>query len=276
MKKNVVLLVGIMFANVLSAQTTLNDLIKGCTFSISEYEKMETIEYTNSRDENVNYSIDEIASLLRKDVISYYDLSNKHNTELKIKTYKQTEDYRNKYNTMMQDYNRLTQGKGYLLYNLRYNSNYNVAKHCFMFKIGFDDLYRYAQPGYLCFENGIALTYPAAYLSRTKQNTNLATNGAYNYNILKTTTISEATASKIENEMENPYCNARLLIIFKLTNAVKEKKVVGGYYIPQNFIIGKTIGAYLVNEKTGEVYADMSSIFSQTVNNRKPTIQNKR
>lgn len=72
---------------------------------------------------------------------------------------------------------------------------------------------------------------------------------------------------------KNPYCNARLLIIFKLTTTSQEKKQVANYIIPQNFVIGKAIGAYIVNEKTGEVYADMSSVFVQK---NKPGSQRKK
>ena len=275
MKKIIVSMISILFSHVVIAQTTLKDCIKDCTFAAVGTEKFEKFGYINSHGEKTTCTFDDMAALLRKDVIGYYGLGDKYNTELKIKTYKQTDDYRDSYETMMEEYKFFTQGKGYILFNLRYNSNYDVAKRCFMFKIGFDDLYRYSQPNYLCFEKGLSLTYPTAYLTRSKQETNLATNGTFNYNILKTTIIPEEIALKIEKEMENPYCNARLLLIFKLTNTAKEKKTVAGYYIDQDFIIGKTIGAYLINVKTEEVYADMSSIFKQTTTNR-TTTQHKR
>ena len=274
MKKNLVLMISIIFAITSFAQKSVNDLIKDCVFYVVENERMESIEYIDSNGDNVTCSLDDIASLLRKDVITFFELQDKYNTELKIKTFKQTEEYNEYYKELISDYNIITQGKGYLMYNLRYNNSYNTAKRCFQFKIGFDDLYKYSQPNYICFEQGISLSYPTAYLTRTTQRTSLASNGIYNYNILKTTTIPEATALKIENEMENPYCNARLLIIFKLNKAASEKKVVAGYYVYQNFVIGKSINAYLVNVKTGEVYADMSSIFTQTSSNKKSTAKN--
>lgn len=275
MKKVFIILISIVIANLATAQTTANEAIEGCVFGAMGNEKFEKFGYINSHGEKTTCSFDDIAALLQKDVIGFYGLGDKYNTELKVKAYKQTDDYKDTYETMMEEYDYFTQNKGYVLFNLRYNSNYDVAKRCFFFKIGFDDLYRYSQPNYLCFEKGLALTYPSAYLSRTKQETSLATNGTFNYNILKTTTISEETALKIENEMEKPNCNARLLIIFKLSKAANEKKVVAGYYVDQTFIIGKSIAAYLVNVKTGEVYANMSSIFNQTAN-RKTTIQRKR
>lgn len=225
MKKIIVSIISFLFAHVVVAQTTLKDLLKDCTFAAVGTEKYEKFGYINSHGEKTTCTFDDMAALLRKDVIGYYGLGDKYNTELKVKAYKQTDDYRDTYETMMEEYKLFTQGKGYILYNLRYNSNYDVAKRCFMFKIGFDDLYRYSQPHYLCFEKGFSLIYPTAYLTRTKQETNLATNGTYNYNILKTTVIPEETALKIENEMEDPNCNARLLIIFKLTSTANEKKL---------------------------------------------------
>lgn len=273
MKKILVLLICILFANVLIAQVTFKNLVKDCQFAVVGNEKYDKFGYFNSHGEKVTCTLDDMVSLLRKDLIAYYGLGNRYNTELKVKAYKQTDDYQDTYETMMEEYNFFTQGKGYLLYNLRYNSNYDTAKRCFLFKIGFDDLYKYSQPNYLCFEKGLVLTYPNAYLSRTTQNTNLASNGIFNYNILKTTVIPEEKALKIENEMESPNCNVRLLLIFKITKSATEKKVVGGYYVNQNFVIGKTIAAYIINQKTGEVYADMSYIFIQ---HKKPTTQRRR
>jgi hypothetical protein len=273
MKKSIVLLITVLYSIGAFPQTTLNDILKGCIFGSVENDKIEHFKYINSHGEKATCSIDDMAALLRKDVVAYYGLGDKYNTELKIKTFKQTDDYNDTFETLMEEYNYFTQGKGYVMYNLRYNSDYDTAKRCFLFKVGFDDMYRYSKPGYLCFGGGLSLTYPSAYLSRTRQESQYATNGIYNYNILKTTIIPEATALKIENEMENPYCNARLLIIFKLTTTSQEKKQVANYLIPQNFVIGKAIGAYIVNEKTGEVYADMSSAFVQKP---KPASQRKK
>ena len=271
MKKVLIVLISTLLANGVAAQTTFNSLIGSCSLGVIENDKMEHFKFINSQGKSVSCSIDEMYALLRKDVVSYFGLEDTYNSELKIKAYKQTEEYKNNYSLLMADYNKVTQGKAYLMYNLRYNKKYDVTKHCFLFDIGFDDLYRYSQPGYLCFENGLALTFPTAYLSRKRQSSNLATNGIYNYNTLKTTTISEAMALKIEDEMDDPYCNARLLLIFKLTNTATERKQVSNWIIPQHFVIGKTIAAYIVNEKTGEIYADMTKIFNQSVGSRTNT-----
>ena len=271
MKKVFVLLISVLLTNGAVAQTTLNSLIGECALGVVENDKMEHFKFINSQGKSVSCSIDDMSALLHKDVVFYFGLEDTYNSELKIKAYKQTEEYKENYSLLMADYNKVTQGKAYLMYNLRYNNKYDVTKRCFLFDIGFDDLYRYSQPGYLCFENGLSLTFPTTYLSRKRQSSNLATNGIYNYNALKTTTISEAVALKIENEMDDPYCNARLLLIFKLTNTATEKKQVSNWIIPQNFILGKTIAAYIINEKTGEIYADMSKIFTQSTVRRTNT-----
>ncbi len=276
MKRIGSLLLVILFVNLSFAQTTFKSLTKDCVFRLAEWDKMKTFEYISSHGEKATNTLDQMAALLRKDVIGYYGLYDQYDTDLKISMYKKTDDYRDTYETMMEEYNYFTQGSGYLLYNLRYNSNYDVAKRCFIFKIGFDDLYRYVKPGYLCFEEGIALTYPSAYLSRNKMNAQYATNGIYYQNLVKTTVIPEETALKIEEEMKDPYCNARLLIIFKLTNAASDKRSIRGFMVHKNYILGKAIGAYIVNVKTGEVYADMSSIFSQTNVKRKANKGKKR
>ena len=271
MKKVFVLLISVLLTNGAVAQTTLNSLIGECALGVVENDKMEHFKFINSQGKSVSCSIDDMSALLHKDVVFYFGLEDTYNSELKIKAYKQTEEYKENYSLLMADYNKVTQGKAYLMYNLRYNNKYDVTKRCFLFDIGFDDLYRYSQPGYLCFENGLSLTFPTTYLSRKRQSSSLATNGIYNYNTIKTTTIPETVALKIENEMDDPYCNARLLLIFKLTNTATEKKQVSNWIIPQNFILGKTIAAYIINEKTGEIYADMSKIFTQSTVRRTNT-----
>jgi hypothetical protein len=42
------------------------------------------------------------------------------------------------------------------------------------------------------------------------------------------------------------------------------------------FVLGKTIGVYIVNTATDEVYADISNILSQSTPNKKPTTQRRR
>jgi len=259
----VIALISMVFANPSFSQKTITSITENCVFKVLENEDVRTIQFINAEGKTQKYSVDEISALLQKDVIKYYKLYNKYSTELQVNEFKKTERYQELYNSMMEDYNIVTKGTGYWMFNMRYNNPYDVKNRCFNIKIGFDDLYRYSASGYLCLKEGVALTYPSTYLSRTQQQSNLATNGVFNYNIVKTTTIPEETALKIEKTLRDPYCSTRLLLVFKLTKGTKEKKSAGYYQLTQNFVVGETIGAYLVNEKTGEVYADMSSIFKK-------------
>ena len=121
MKKFFILLISTLLANGVAAQTALNSLIGSCALGVIENDKMEHFRFINSQGKSVSCSIDEMYALLRKDVVSYFGLEDTYNSELKIKAYKQTEEYKNNYSLLMADYNKVTQGKAYLMYNLRYN-----------------------------------------------------------------------------------------------------------------------------------------------------------
>lgn len=200
-------LISLLFANSMSAQKAIATITENCVFKVLEIEDVETIQFVNLEGKTKNCSIDDISALLHKDVIKYYHLQNKYSTELQANEFKKTERYQELYNTMMLDYKLITNGTGYLMYNLRYNNPYDLTNHRFNIKIGTDDLYRYSGNSYLCMKEGLALTYPSAYISRTQQQSSLATNGIFNYYIIKTTAIPEEIALKIENTLRDPYCS---------------------------------------------------------------------
>ncbi|MBR6439408.1 MAG: hypothetical protein IKS65_09570 [Bacteroidales bacterium] len=77
--------------------------------------------------------------------------------------------------------------------------------------------------------------------------------------MLKTIVIPEEIALKIEENYPSS-----LLIVFQIQKSAEEFIHLYdnvGWYSP--IVLGKTVGAYIVNEKTGEVYSDMSSIFKK-------------
>jgi len=105
--------------------------------------------------------------------------------------------------------------------------------------------------------------------------TNENSYGFWQYNILRTPVISEETALKIEENLNN----SSILIIFKIQKSnIENKPILGvsGYTMEVPFVLGKTIGVYIVNTATGEVYADISNILTQTTPNKKPTTQRRR
>ena len=276
MKKVFILLVGILFANIVSAQVTLKSLTKDCFISFYLDDIQGVFKFKNEYGETVKCSTDNMAAILRKDAIAYYGLDEQYNTPLKLSAYKKTDDYLDMTERIGEEYNVMTQNKTYFLYSLANNNPYDLAKHCFNFKINFDNIAKCSTPNYFSMGGGLALTFPSTYMTYKKVPTNENNFGYWQYNILRTPTISEETALKIEENLSN----TSILFIFKMTKSVIENKPilgVSGYTMEVPFVLGKTIGVYIVNEKTGEVYVDMSNILTQQpTTSRKPTTQRRR
>ena len=70
----------------------------------------------------------------------------------------------------------------------------------------------------------------------------------------------ENLALKIENDMSNPYCSTCLMFIVKLSKTSTEKHPE--FMFEQDNILTKTIGLYIVNTKTKEIYCDLTKILS--------------
>lgn len=272
MKKNLVLLICIFFANLAYSQATLESLTKDCIISFSPENRLREFEVRDENGEWVECSTDNMAALLRKDVIAYYGLEEKYNTPLKISTFKKTDDYQDMVERISEEYKIMTQSKSYMLYSLANNNPYNMAKHCFNFKIEFHNIAKCSTPKYFTFGGGLALSFPSAYMTYKKVATNENLYGFWQYNILRTPVISEETALKIEENLKN----SSLLIIFKIQKSKFENEPVlglSGYIMKVPYVLGKTIGVYIVNTTTGEVYADISNILTLTNLNKKPTTQ---
>lgn len=275
MKKILFLLISIFLANYAYSQNTLKSLTKDCFISFSPENRLEEFKFRDEYGEWVECSTANMAALLRKDVIVYYGLEDKYDTPLKISAYKKTDDYQDMIERIGEEYNVMTQSKSYMLYSLAHNNPYDMAKHCFNFKIIFDNIAKCSTPNYFSFGGGLALTFPSAYMTYKKVATNENSYGFWQYNILRTPVISEETALKIEENLNN----SSILIIFKIQKSnIENKPILGvsGYTMEVPFVLGKTIGVYIVNTATGEVYADISNILTQTTPNKKPTTQRRR
>ena len=275
MKNILVLLISIFFANYAYSQTTLKSLTKDCFISFSPDNRLEEFKFINEYGEWVECSTANMAALLRKDVIAYYGLEDKYDTPLKISAYKKTDDYQDMVERIGEEYYVMTQKKSYMLYSLAHNNPYDMAKHCFNFKINFDNIAKCSTPNYFSFGGGLALTFPSAYMTYKKVATDENSYGYWQFNILRTPIIPEETALKIEENLNK----SSILFIFKIQKSnIENKPILGvsGYTMEVPFVLGKTIGVYIVNTATDEVYADISNILSQSTPNKKPTTQRRR
>ena len=252
-------LISLLFAHSMLAQKTIETITSDCHLQFFP-DNQEFIITTE--EEDFTFTLEAMYNIMQKDVIKSFGLQEKYDTELKVNMFKKTAEYQELYESLCYEYDIITTfNKGYVLIKFDKETHYDLQKRCFNIKIKFDNNYLCSTPNYYSFGGGIALTYPSSYITFKKVANPWNYFGQDVFNILKTITIPEETALMIEENYPNS-----LLLVFKIQKSTKEFRPIKGneqygYYQP--IVLGQTIGAYIVNEKTGEVYSDMSSIFKK-------------
>ena len=193
---------------------------------------------------------------MNKDVFGYFGLNQKYETPLQKNAFKKTEEYANYLSQLNYDYSCLSGSKFYILYNLRYNSEYDINKKSFIFRIGVLDWQRTNQSGYIGFGKNICTTFPANKLNikRTRE----YNNELYAYQYIQIPIADEDLALKIEEDMSNPYCSTCLMFVVELNKVSSEKHPEFPW--AQNNILAKTVNLYMVNTKTEQIYCDLSEL----------------
>jgi hypothetical protein len=209
-----------------------------------------------SEDEYNICKVDQVASLMNKDVFGYFGLNQKYETPLQKNAFKKTEEYTNYLSQLNYDYSCLSTSKFYMLYNLRYNSEYDIDKKSFIFRVGVLDWQRTSQSGYIGFGKNISTSFPANKLNIKK--TREYNNELYAYQYIQIPIADEDLALKIEEDMSNPYCSTCLLFVVELNKVSSEKHPEFPW--AQNNILAKTINLYMVNTKTEQIYCDLSEL----------------
>ncbi|MDD4761000.1 MAG: hypothetical protein PHU66_09355, partial [Bacteroidaceae bacterium] len=209
-----------------------------------------------SEDEYNICKVEQVASLINKDVFGYFGLNQRYETPLQRNTFKKTEEYANYLSELTNDYSCLSASIFYILYNLRYNSAYDINKKSFTFRIGVLDWQRTSQSGYIGFGKNICTSFPANKLNikRTRE----YNNEVYAYQYIQIPIADEDLALKIEEDMSNPYCSTCLLFVVELNKVSSEKHPE--FPLVQNNILAKTLNLYMVNTKTEEIYCDLSEL----------------
>jgi hypothetical protein len=210
---------------------------------------------------------DKLIAIINKDAISFFDLNEKYNTDLKKQAFKKTAEYTE---SILPSFNKICQKvknkNFYVLYNLCGNSAYNTTKRNFSFSIGINDYNTTRTAGYIGLGNLFCTTYPSGYLSVKKTRTSAG--DYFHSQYVSTPKISEDIALKIENSMENPYCSVCLMFIVKPTKISRETVTTnfGGYVGTQSYInsciLANTVGLYIVDTDTEEIICDLSSILT--------------
>lgn len=209
-----------------------------------------------SEDEYNICKVDQVASLMNKDVFGYFGLNQKYETPLQKNAFKKTEEYDSYLSQLNYDYSCLSTSKFYILYNLRYNSEYDIDKKSFIFRVGVLDWQRTSQSGYIGFGKNICTSFPANKLNIKK--TREYNNELYAYQYIQIPIADEDLALKIEKDMANPYCSTCLLFVVELNKVSSEKHPEFPW--AQNNILAKTVNLYMVNTKTEQIYCDLSEL----------------
>ena len=209
-----------------------------------------------SEDEYNVCRVDQVASLMNKDVFGYFGLNQKYETPLQKNAFKKTEEYANYLSQLNYDYSCLSTSKFYILYNLRYNEAYSIDKKSFIFRIGVLDWQRTNQSGYIGFGKNICTSYPANKLNIKK--TREYNNELYAYQYIQIPITDEDLALKIEEDMSNPYCSTCLLFVVELNKVSSEKHPEFPW--AQDNILAKTVNLYMVNTKMEQIYCDLSEL----------------
>lgn len=236
------------------AQKSYDDIIREC-YQI-DAKRGKIYLSGGNEDEYEIRSVEQVASLMQKDVFGYFGLNQKYSTPLQKSAFSKTEEYTNYMSEIDYHHSYIFDSKFYILYNLRYNSEYDINKKSFIFRIGVLDWQRTNQLGYIGFGKNICTSYPANKLNIKK--TREYNNELYAYQYIQIPVAEEDLALKIEKDMSNPYCSTCLLFVVELNKVSSEKHPE--FTWAQNNILAKTINLYMVNTKTEQIYCDLSEL----------------
>ena len=193
-----------------------------------------------------------IRDILEEDVLGYYQLKKKYDSDLKVKLFKDTEEYRELLSRLKKDLETLKGTYYYVDFELSYYErikrlNYNVNEKIFtmtndIYKTEETPLNNSVQFDHILvpLQNGLKVTrntYPSGSIDFVKQHISIQI-------------TDEEKALEIENNKEK----LKLLVRFKfdkLYNYINEVAV--GKYRDSNFITSDS-EFYLYNEETGKIY----------------------
>lgn len=188
----------------------------------------------------------EIGDLLSLDLVRFYKLWNIYDTELKKKVFTESDEGKEKYAQMKQEYERIRQCSCSFLYYIS-GSTYDLASKSMkvkysIYEYDFGNIENYVEFNHLC------LSLPAA-IKKKKPERYCGGNEYFYRNTLYIPIDSETKALEIENNIGD----CALLFIFKLDRAIEKKMLLSNDY----FVLGNCANVYIVNTKTGEIYVNI-------------------
>lgn len=264
MTKKIVVLVtfiglALISANVNSQtpQSTLfNDII--ANYNLVEFTSSSSTSFTANHQTSQgkkSSSQNVFACLLNKDVIGYFGLRKKYDTELKQKIFKETKEYAELNTRLVDDYEKAKSQTYYFMVSCRdhMKGGYSLSDKSFPFEWWASDIAYSNFPGYIVF-NGLCLTYPTTLISKTTYR-DFGSRGARYIQPFRVPVTDEKIAIAIEEEFDfvtrDRWDNFLLVFVFIVEKTENRKTAL----FPKDFILGKTKEIFFANKKTGQVYS---------------------
>lgn len=146
------------------SQSQISSLIKSKDISIPQITKyLNQIDYQFSKfyvyikinGKTKKLESNQFENLLNLDVVGYFNLSDEYNTELKRKYFKETDEYKQLYQQLKDEYNQIINSYFYMpIYIVCSENKYNLQKQSFRFRNSEPDEFHFGyNSGYLQFNN---------------------------------------------------------------------------------------------------------------------------
>ncbi|MBR6439409.1 MAG: hypothetical protein IKS65_09575 [Bacteroidales bacterium] len=125
-------LISIVFANSMYSQQTITSITDGCRikFFPDKKEFVFTSDEEEFSEEVFRFPLETASACLKKDVIKFYGLQKKYDTELKVSMFKKTDEYQELYENLCYYYEAMTNPniKGYFFIQLDKETKYDLKQ----------------------------------------------------------------------------------------------------------------------------------------------------
>ena len=229
------------------AQQSVSDIIKDChlVYDTKDYRPNQKIIYRTKDGETEELPLYKLKWIYDLDVIPYYRIQG-YDTDLQKELYKETDEYKEYVKKLSSIRDSIKCSSFYYVHRLE--SNYDLNKLAFAYNIelyegGYTNIPGYINHGKFCFEyatkrfpyNNIEISVRQSYVGDKYYNQRI-------YLPVK----NKQTALKIEQAGKNK----AVLFVFKIDSV----KMVQHSFFKEELALARTVGIYIINTETGEVY----------------------
>jgi hypothetical protein len=196
----------------------------------------------------------DLVNILNKDVVDYYDLRSRYDTESKRKAYSESEDYKSGYLKLEDLRSKLVSTAYYLDFepvfndvkSLPFRYNPDSSEFSVMNEVDFNS--HFNEPGYVQFDR-ILFKYPLGMMVR-KNNTNSDC-----IDLVDETISFGITGSALASKIAEDSSSFRLLFVFNLTGAIPVQGKTQDLTAEDYWLMTDLREVIPYNSKTGEIYS---------------------